>query len=148
MGDRKVKVLVVDDSPGFRAALSIALETDADIKVVGQAENGQVAIELVEKLKPDVVTMDAMMPVLDGLEAAQRILARHPVPIVLMTTLARSDEQRMGLNALRLGVVEVTNKPVLAGAGGPSGVAQVIRLVKAAADVRVGVRPAPPVAPM
>src|SRR3954454_2218894 len=147
MKDRKIKVLVVDDSPAFRAALSIALATDPAIEVVGQADNGLTAIELTEKLRPDVVTMDAMMPVLDGLEASQRILAKHQVAIVLMTGLARTNEQRMGLNALRLGVVEVTNKPVLAGAGAPNGVAHVIQLVKAAAEVRVGVRPtvsAPP----
>jgi two-component system chemotaxis response regulator CheB len=141
---RKIKVLVVDDSPGFRAALSLALSSDPEIEVVGQAEDGRAAIAAVRKLEPDVVTMDAMMPVLDGLEAAQRILSTRPVPILLMTTLARSDEQRMALNALRLGVVDVTNKPVLAGPGGPSGIAQVIRLVKAAADVKVGSKPKQP----
>jgi two-component system chemotaxis response regulator CheB len=132
--------LVVDDSPAFRAALSLALSSDPEIEVVGHAEDGRAAIAMVERLAPDVVTMDAVMPVLDGLEAARRILSARPLPILLMTTLARSDEQRMALNALRLGVVDVTNKPLLAGPGGASGIAQVIRLVKAAADVKVGSR--------
>jgi two-component system chemotaxis response regulator CheB len=84
--------------------------------------------------------MDVVMPNCDGLEAATRILSAQPLPIVLLSTLARSDEQRTALNALRLGVVDVTNKPVLAGPGGAHGIAQVIRLVKAAADVDLGAR--------
>jgi two-component system chemotaxis response regulator CheB len=136
-----IKVLVVDDSATFRAALSLALESDPTIKVVGQAADGKAAIALVDQLHPDVVTMDVVMPVLDGLEAAKHILAHRPVPILLMSTLARSEEQRMALNALRLGVVDVTNKPVLAGPDGARGVAHVIKLVKAAADVEVATRP-------
>jgi two-component system, chemotaxis family, protein-glutamate methylesterase/glutaminase len=138
---RKIRVLVVDDSATFRAALSIALETDPEIQVVGQAADGKAAIALVDQLTPDVVTMDVVMPVLDGLEASKHILAHRPIPILLMSTLARSEEQRMALNALRLGVVDVTNKPVLAGPSGNQGIAQVIRLVKAANDVEVVVRP-------
>jgi chemotaxis response regulator CheB len=101
---------------------------------------------MVEQLAPDVITMDAVMPVLDGLEAARRILSARPLPILLMTTLARSDEQRMALSALKLGVVDVTNKPLLAGPGSASGIAQVIRLVKAAAYVNVGGRSHAPTA--
>jgi two-component system, chemotaxis family, protein-glutamate methylesterase/glutaminase len=141
MGERKIRVLVVDDSPAFRAALSLALESDPEIQVVGQAADGKAAVALVEQLQPDVVTMDVVMPVLDGLEAAKHILAHRPIPILLMSTLARSEEQRMALNALRLGVVDVMNKPVLAGSGGKKGIEQVIRLVKAAADVEVAIRP-------
>jgi len=139
--EQKIKVLVVDDSPTFRAALSIALETDPSISVIGQAADGKAAVALCEQLNPDVVTMDVVMPVLDGIEASKLILAQRPIPILLMSTLARSEEQRMALNALRLGVVDVTNKPVLAGSGGQHGIAQVIRLVKAAAEVEVSVRP-------
>jgi two-component system chemotaxis response regulator CheB len=135
---RKIRVLVVDDSPTFRAALSLALESDPDIVIAGQAGDGMQALEMLRRVKPDVVTMDVMMPVLDGLEASQRMLAEQPLPIVLMSTLARSHEQRMALNALRLGVVEVINKPVLAGPGGRAGIAAVSKLVRAAASVRVG----------
>jgi two-component system chemotaxis response regulator CheB len=139
---RRIRVLVVDDSATFRAALALALETDLDIQVVGQAADGKAAVELAHRLRPDVVTMDVMMPVLDGIEASKLILAHRPIPILLMSTLARRDEQRMALNALRLGVVDVTNKPVLAGAGGEQGIAQVLRLVKAAAEVIVTIQPA------
>jgi len=135
LGQRRIRVLIVDDSAAFRAALAQALGSDGRIEVVGQAANGTAAIALAEELRPDVITMDVVMPVCDGLEAARRILAARPLPIVLLSTLARSDEQRMALNALRLGVVDVTNKPVLAGPGGAAGIAQVVRLVKAAAEV-------------
>jgi two-component system, chemotaxis family, protein-glutamate methylesterase/glutaminase len=133
-----IRVLLVDDSPTFRAALALALASDPDITVVAQAADGVEALALVERLQPDVVTMDVVMPKLDGLEASKRILASsRPIPIILMSTLARSEEQRMALNALRLGVVDVINKPVLAGEGARAGIAQAIRLVKAAADVQV-----------
>jgi two-component system chemotaxis response regulator CheB len=138
---RKIKVLIVDDNPVFRLALSIALGRDPDIDVVGKAADGREAVALVEQLRPDVITMDVLMPVCDGLEASKQILERHPTPILLMTTLARSDEQRMALNAMRLGVLDVTNKPVLAGPDGERGIAQVTRLVKAAAEAEVVVRP-------
>jgi two-component system chemotaxis response regulator CheB len=130
-----IRVLVVDDSAAFRAGLATALARDSEIEVVGQAGDGEAAIALAEELRPDVVTMDVMMPVCDGIEASRRMLARRPVPILLMSTLARSDEQRMALNALRLGVVDVTTKPTLAGAGSAEGIAQVTRLVKAAASI-------------
>jgi two-component system chemotaxis response regulator CheB len=145
---RKIRVLVVDDSATFRAALSLALETDMEIQIVGQAADGRAAVEMVARLRPDVVTMDVMMPVLDGIEASKLILADRPIPILLMSTLARRDEQRMALNALRLGVVDVTNKPVLAGVGHEQGIQQVLRLVKAAADVAVTTLPTTSRAPV
>jgi two-component system chemotaxis response regulator CheB len=140
MGDavasKRIRLLAVDDSPSFRAALCLALARDPAIEVVGQASDGAEALELARKVQPDVVTMDVMMPRMDGLEASRRLLAsERPVPIILMSTLARSEEQRMALNALRLGVVDVTNKPVLMGAGSVDGAATVIRLVKAASQV-------------
>jgi two-component system chemotaxis response regulator CheB len=135
-------VLLVDDSGAFRAALAIALAADPTIEVVGQASDGEEALALVERLRPHVVTMDVVMPKMDGLEASKRILASsRPIPIILMSTLARSDEQRLALNALRLGVVDVINKPVLAGSAAAASIASVIRLVKAAADVQVSPRP-------
>jgi two-component system chemotaxis response regulator CheB len=135
---KRIRVLLVDDSAAFRAALAAALGTDPEIVVVGQAADGEEAIARVEELAPDVVTMDVVMPKLDGLEAAKRLLAaERPVPILLLTTLARSDEQRLALNALRLGVVDVTNKPVLAGPNSAAGISAIRRLIRAAASVHV-----------
>jgi two-component system, chemotaxis family, protein-glutamate methylesterase/glutaminase len=135
---KRVRLLIVDDSAAFRAALAASLASDRDIEIVGQAGDGEEALELVAELRPDVVTMDVVMPKLDGLEASKRILAsEEPLPIILMSTLARSEEQRVALNALRLGVMEVINKPVLVGEGAAAAVDAVARLIKAAADVQV-----------
>jgi two-component system chemotaxis response regulator CheB len=134
---RRIRVLVVDDSASFRQALAIALGSDAAIDVVGQASDGKSALTKVRELRPDVVTMDVMMPVMDGLEAAKTIMHELPTPIILLSTLARTEEQRIALNALRLGVVDVANKPQLAGPNGPGGIASMIRLVRAAAGVEV-----------
>lgn len=140
--NRPIRVLLVDDSAAFRAALAAALSADPEIEVVGQAGDGEEAIALCGPLRPDVVTMDVVMPKLDGLEASKRLLASpRPLPILLLTTLARSDEQRLALNALRLGVVDVTNKPVLVGAGAAAGISTIRRLIKAAARVHVAHRP-------
>ena len=134
---RPIRVLVVDDSASFRQALAIALGSDPEIEVVGQASDGKSALAKVVELRPDVVTMDVMMPVMDGLEAAKAIMHQHPVPIILLSMLARTEEQRIALNALRLGVVDVANKPVLAGPNAPGGIASMLRLVRAAAGVEV-----------
>jgi two-component system chemotaxis response regulator CheB len=137
---RPIRVLVVDDSPTFRQALSIALGNDPEIEIAGEASDGKSAVERVKALHPDVVTMDVMMPVMDGLEAARTIMREQPTPIILLSTLARTEEQRIALNALRLGVVDVANKPQLAGPNAPGGIASMIRLVRAAAGVEVAPR--------
>ena len=134
---RAIRVLVVDDSAAFRQALALALGSDSEIEVVGQASDGKSALAKVRELRPDVVTMDVMMPVMDGLEAAKTIMHEQPTPIILLSTLARTEEQRIALNALRLGVVDVANKPVLAGPNAPGGIASMVRLVRAAAGVEV-----------
>src|SRR5207302_319265 len=137
---RPIRVLVVDDSAAFRQALALALGSDAEIDVVGQAADGKSALAKVRELRPDVVTMDVMMPVMDGLEAAKTIMQEQPTPIILLSTLARTEEQRIALNALRLGVVDVANKPPLSGPNAPGGIASMVRLVRAAAGVEVAPR--------
>jgi two-component system chemotaxis response regulator CheB len=134
---RNIRVLVVDDSAAFRQALANALASDPEIEIVGQATDGKSALAKVRELRPDVVTMDVMMPVMDGLEAAKTIMLEQPTPIILLSTLARTEEQRIALNALRLGVVDVANKPVLAGPNALGGIASMVRLVRAAAGVEV-----------
>lgn len=137
---KRTRVLLVDDSAAFRQALAIALSTDPTIEVAGQASDGKQALALVEELRPDVITMDVMMPVMDGLEASRWIMATRPTPILLLSTLARSDEQRLAILALRLGVVDAVNKPVLYGPDGARGAAQVAHLVKTAAAAQVNRR--------
>jgi two-component system chemotaxis response regulator CheB len=131
------RVLLVDDSAAFRAGLARALESDPAIRVVGEAGDGRAALALAVERRPDVITMDVIMPKMDGIEASRAIMASCPRPIVLMSSLAGDGEQRAALSALRLGVVDVTGKPVLVGPTAEAQVASVARLVKAAAAVQV-----------
>jgi two-component system chemotaxis response regulator CheB len=74
----KARVLVVDDSAFMRKAISLMLESDPEIEVVGMASNGEDGIELNQKLKPDVITLDIEMPRMDGLTALKRIMSENP----------------------------------------------------------------------
>ena len=108
-----VRVLIVDDSATFRSALPAVLER-AGVRVVATAADGEEAVKAVALLHPDVVLMDVRMPRLDGLLATQRIMARTPVPILLMT--ARDNlaaDVDLGLRALECGALELIPKPDL-----------------------------------
>lgn len=87
-----IKVLVVDDHTMVRRALKILLEQFPEIRVVGEASNGLQAIEYVSRLKPDVVLMDLVMPVMDGIEAIQRIIAIHPEQRIVVLTASTDPE--------------------------------------------------------
>jgi two-component system chemotaxis response regulator CheB len=124
--------LVVDDSPLARDIITMILQEDPDIQVIGQAENGQVAVELVEALHPDVVTMDIMMPVMDGLTAIQQIMAFNPTPILVVTS---SGEAEVAYKAISGGALEVMQKPDMS--AGPAEWEGFARRVKVLAQVRV-----------
>jgi NarL family two-component system response regulator LiaR len=81
-----IRVLIVDDHEILRMGLAIFLESQDDFILVGEAENGQQAIELCDQLRPDVVLMDVMMPVMDGLAATTIITQKHPGIVVVMLT--------------------------------------------------------------
>jgi two-component system, chemotaxis family, protein-glutamate methylesterase/glutaminase len=106
----KVRVLVADDSLTVRKRLVAALAADADCEVVGEAVDGRAAIELCEKLRPSVVTLDMMMPGVDGLAATEQIMAFCPTPIVIVSAAIRGDSLR-AFEALAAGAVEVLEKP-------------------------------------
>ena len=74
----KTRILIVDDHALFRDGLKMMINREADMEVVGEAENGQTAITLADELQPDVILMDVKMPVMDGIEATRRIVAKMP----------------------------------------------------------------------
>ncbi len=86
-GDSSIRVLLADDHAVLRAGLQALLNAEEDIEVIGEAENGQKALELVHSLEPDVVLMDVTMPGVSGLEATRRIKAAHPEIQVLALTM-------------------------------------------------------------
>ncbi|PDW02623.1 response regulator [Candidatus Viridilinea mediisalina] len=88
----KIRVLIVDDQVLIRTGIATLLGRKADIEVVGQASNGVEALEQVAAFDPDVVLMDLMMPVLDGVEATRRLTAKGPRPAVVILTTFRDDE--------------------------------------------------------
>ncbi|MCF7498582.1 chemotaxis response regulator protein-glutamate methylesterase [Pseudoalteromonas sp. L1] len=104
-----VKVLVVDDSSFFRRRVSEILEQDSNIQVVGFAVNGREAVDKAKELRPDVITMDVEMPVLDGISAVKEIMAATPTPILMFSSLTR-DGATATLDALDAGALDFLPK--------------------------------------
>jgi two-component system chemotaxis response regulator CheB len=105
----KVRVLVVDDSAFMRKSLTAMLEEGKQIQVVGVARNGEEAVQQVQQLKPDVVTMDVEMPGMTGLQALQQIMAKHPVPVIMVSSITIEGAQET-LQALEWGAVDFVPK--------------------------------------
>lgn len=104
-----VRVLVVDDSGFFRRRVTEILNADSSIQVIGSAVDGQEAIDKVAELKPDVVTMDIEMPVLDGISAVRRIMSTRPTPILMFSSLT-SEGAQATLDALDAGALDFLPK--------------------------------------
>jgi len=107
--EEKLKVLVVDDATFMVKAIRDILETDPNIEVVGTAQNGQEGLEMIKGLKPDVVTLDIDMPIMDGIRAIRHIMIEAPRPIVVLSSLF--NDGGVTFEALRLGVVDFIPKP-------------------------------------
>ncbi|HET9450838.1 MAG TPA: chemotaxis-specific protein-glutamate methyltransferase CheB, partial [Aggregicoccus sp.] len=108
---KKVRVLVVDDSLICRQLISEVLRLDPDIEIAGTAANGSEALARLAVLKPDVVTMDVDMPVMDGLTAVEHIMAERPTPILLLTGDPRYQAPELTYRALELGALALQIKP-------------------------------------
>ncbi|MFJ2539748.1 chemotaxis response regulator protein-glutamate methylesterase [Pseudomonas sp. NPDC087614] len=104
-----VKVLVVDDSGFFRRRVSEILSADPSIQVVGTATNGKEAIDQALALKPDVITMDYEMPMMDGITAVRHIMQRCPTPVLMFSSLTH-EGARVTLDALDAGAVDFLPK--------------------------------------
>jgi len=104
-----VRVLVVDDSLFYRRRVIDALNAEDGIQVVGEAGNGQAALEKVKELEPDVITMDVNMPVMDGVTAVRRIMAMRPTPVLMFSSLT-TQGARETLDALEAGALDFLPK--------------------------------------
>ena len=104
-----IKVLVVDDSGFFRRRVTDIINADGRMEVVGVASNGMEAIEMNDSLKPDVITMDYEMPVMDGITAVRNIMQRRPVPVLMFSSLT-FEGARVTLDALDAGALDFLPK--------------------------------------
>jgi len=107
---RKIRVLIVDDSAIVRKLLTEALAEEPDIEVVGTAPDPYIARDKVLSLSPDVLTLDIEMPRMDGLTFLKKLMLFHPMPVVIISSLAQAS-CAVGVEALRAGAVEVIAKP-------------------------------------
>jgi len=105
----KVRAFVVDDSAFFRRRVTEMLESHPAIEVVGEAKDGKIAISEVRRLKPDVITMDVEMPVMDGISAVKRIMAETPTPILMFSSLTKEGASAT-LDALEAGALDFLPK--------------------------------------
>jgi len=105
----KIKILIVDDSAFMRKALSMMLESDPQIEIIGTARDGEEGIEKVKLLKPDLVTMDIEMPRMDGLAALRQIMLHNPVPVMMISSLT-TEGASATLDALEMGAVDFIPK--------------------------------------
>ncbi|MYL70995.1 chemotaxis-specific protein-glutamate methyltransferase CheB [Halobacillus litoralis] len=107
---KQLRVLIVDDSAFMRRILTDILEKDYRIMVVGTARNGKDCLDKLDTLRPDVVTMDIEMPVMDGLEALQKIMESSPLPVVMVSSLTQEGAEST-MKAMSLGAVDFIQKP-------------------------------------
>ena len=140
MSKPPIRVVVVEDSLTIRKYLCELLATDPDIKVVGEAGDGREAIELCRELRPDIVTMDMVLPVMSGLAATEFIMAYCPTPILIVSASINRGELFKTYEALAAGAVDVLDKP--AGDATDSGwEAKFLATVKLVSRIRVIMHP-------
>jgi two-component system chemotaxis response regulator CheB len=145
---RKIRVLIVDDSATVRQTLAAVLESDPQIEVIGVASDPYVAAARIRDEIPDVITLDVEMPRMDGITFLRKLMAQHPIPVVMCSSLTEAGSETL-LQALEAGAVDVILKPKM-------GVAEhlaeskirICDAVKAAATARIPGRrhAAPPAA--
>jgi two-component system chemotaxis response regulator CheB len=110
---RDVRVLIADDSVVVRRVVKQMLESGEGIRVIGMASSGAEAVEMTAQLRPDLITMDLMMPGMDGLEATARIMAQHPTPVLFFSSFFDHDGMHSRFDALAAGALDVLEKPTL-----------------------------------
>ena len=135
----KIRVLIVEDSLTVRKRLRDILAADAGIEIVGEAEDGKGAIELCLEARPDVITMDMMMPVMSGLAATEYIMAHCPTPILVVSASINRGELFKIYEALAAGAVDVLEKRIDGDDDGWE--RRVVAMVKLVARIRVITHP-------
>ena len=105
-----IKVLIVDDSAFMRKLISDIIFESDQLEVIGKVRNGKEALEFIKNERPDVITMDVEMPIMDGIEAVKRIMSIDPVPVVMLSAITKKGAEST-LAALEAGAVDFITKP-------------------------------------
>lgn len=140
-----IKLLIVEDSAFMRKLLSDVFTAESDFQVLDTARNGKEAIEKVKKLKPDLITMDVEMPIMDGLSALEIIMKENPTPVVMVSSLTREGADAT-LRALALGAVDFVTKtsgPISSVTGIRHEILQKCRIAAKANVLRLAKMPSP-----
>ena len=135
---RRIRVLIVEDTRVVAEFLTHVLRSDPRIDVVGVAMDGEEAIAAAQRLRPDVVTMDINMPKMDGFEATRRIMESSPVPIVIVCGGLSTDEVAINFRAIEAGALAVIARPGgVGGVGYVSSTRELLDTVKLMSEVKV-----------
>lgn len=133
-----IKVLIVDDSPVAQEFMTHILAAQPDMQVVGIANNGEEALELVKEKKPDVITMDIHMPRMDGLETTRQMMEKFPTPIVIVSLVSRVKEAAYTFRLIEAGALAVTSRPpALDDPKHVSSVAELVQTIRLMSEVKV-----------
>jgi len=111
-----IRVLVVEDSAFMRRIISDIIREHPEIEVIATARDGVDALEKIKKSKPDVVTMDLEMPRMDGMETLQKIMAKNPLPVIILSSHTKIGSE-VTLKSLDAGAVDIISKPALSSSG-------------------------------
>jgi two-component system chemotaxis response regulator CheB len=137
---KRVRVLIVDDSATVRQVLAEVLSSDPEIEVIGIASDPFVAAARIRDEVPDVITLDVEMPRMDGITFLRKLMAQHPIPVVMCSSLVESGSETL-MQALEAGAVDIILKPKSGvGAHLAEARAHICSVVKGAAQARVGRR--------
>jgi two-component system, chemotaxis family, protein-glutamate methylesterase/glutaminase len=108
----KIRVMIVEDSRVVREFLQFLIERDPRLQVAAAVDSAEEALRILERVSPDVISMDIRLPGMNGFEATQQIMAKKPTPIVVVSASVESEDLKISMNALRAGALAVVEKPV------------------------------------
>ncbi len=136
-----IRVLIVEDSPTTSLTLRKILDSDHEIVVAGVAKDGKEAIRLAQKMKPDLITMDVHLPLMDGLEVTKQLMATMPTPILIVSSAEFTRQSDKVFKAISYGALDVFSKDGLLTKKGDTGSDELIQKVKFLANVKVITHP-------
>lgn len=109
---KKIRIMIVEDSPTVRELLVHIIGKDPRLEVAAAVDSGEKAMEIIDRVRPDVISMDIRLPGMDGFETTKKIMQTHPTPIVVVSASVEKEDLKISMNALKAGALSVVEKPV------------------------------------